>query len=257
MKKLLLLSTSLVLLGSGTSGVFAADLPMATKAPMLPPAVFSWTGCYLGAHVGGATSSGGNNSLNGEGSYYGYGQGTNGTGAIAGGQIGCNYQDGNWVFGLEGEGAWSGVKANNNNSEGYYALNQSMSNTSNFDIAARAGIAFDRTLIYGKGGWSWGKFGWGSSYNYSYPNDVYSYNYSQGTTLDGFLVGVGIEHALTRNWTIKLEYNYIAYGAKSSAITSSYLSSGYGSTGVYGSSSNSANLQVFKIGANYLFDIGH
>ena len=33
-----------------------------------------------------------------------------GTGAIAGGQLGCNYQDGNWVFGLEGEGYWSGIK---------------------------------------------------------------------------------------------------------------------------------------------------
>ena len=33
-------------------------------------------------------------------------------------------------------------------------------------------------------------------------------------TLDGALFGVGLEHALARNWTVKFEYDYIAYGSK-------------------------------------------
>jgi outer membrane immunogenic protein len=260
MKKLLL-STSLVLFGSAA---FAADLPMQTKAPMLPPAVFSWTGCYLGAHVGGGTS---NSSSNLEG----FGQGLNGTGAIVGGQAGCNYQDGNWVIGIEGEGAWSGIKANNNTSttetETPAALrnnlvgappsytevfNQSSKNTSNFDIAARAGIAFDRTLIYGKGGWAWGKFAF-STLDICCGPESTPYTTSWGSTLNGFLVGVGVEHALTRNWTVKLEYNYIGYGSKQMSATEC----GGGSCSVYGSLSNSANVQLFKVGANYLFNAGH
>ena len=31
-------------------------------------------------------------------------------------------------------------------------------NTNDFTIAARAGITFDRTLIYGKAGWAWGNY---------------------------------------------------------------------------------------------------
>src|SRR5204863_514278 len=52
MKKLLLASTALVALGGQA---LAADLPvgMPVKAPIAAPIpVFSWTGCYVGGHVG-------------------------------------------------------------------------------------------------------------------------------------------------------------------------------------------------------------
>ena len=71
-------------------------------------------------------------------------------------------------------------------------------------------------------------------------------------TLDGFLVGAGIEHALTRKWTVKFEYNFIAFGAKEL--------SNFGCLGVVcavtGTNSLSATKQIFKVGANYLFDFG-
>jgi outer membrane immunogenic protein len=51
MKKLLLVGAATCWLGMPGLAL-AADMPIATKAPMLPP-IFSWTGCYLGAHVGG------------------------------------------------------------------------------------------------------------------------------------------------------------------------------------------------------------
>jgi opacity protein-like surface antigen len=75
-----------------------------TKTAIVPPAVTNWTGCYIGVHGGGGAVSdtfintrfeGNNNFLHGGG-------------AFGGGQIGCNYQSGNFVFGLEGE-AWSGL----------------------------------------------------------------------------------------------------------------------------------------------------
>jgi outer membrane immunogenic protein len=241
MKKLLL-STSFLVLGS--AAVMAADLPMRTKAPMMAAPAFSWTGCYVGAHVGGGTMH--DTFTNFEGTT------AIGKGAIAGGQAGCNYQDGNWVFGVEGEGSWSGIKGSNyqtfsaTNSEGF-----STKNKNDFSIAARAGITFDRTLVYGKAGWAWGQF------------DYYSSSICCGVgatldtttgkaTLDGLLVGVGIEHALTRNWTIKLEYNYLSFGSKPVAFT--FCSVGVCSPN--GILSESATKQIFKVGANYLFDIG-
>src|SRR4051812_10748325 len=153
MKKLLA-TASLVVLGSGS--VLAADLPVKYKpAPYIAAPVFSWTGCYIGVHGGGAAMRDSFSE-------------TNGTGGIAGGQVGCNYQDGNWVFGVEGEGYWSGIKARSafttQNIEGTSLLNEGFSrsdetrNKYDFSIAARAGIAFDRTLVYGKAGWVWGKF---------------------------------------------------------------------------------------------------
>ena len=71
--------------------VAAADL--AVKAP--PAQEYTWTGCYAGAQVGG-TIAGADGS---------------GLGTFAGGQLGCNYQVGHYVFGLEGElvgSSWTG-----------------------------------------------------------------------------------------------------------------------------------------------------
>lgn len=243
MKKLLLATSCLVL---GSSAGMAADFPLQTKASVVTAPAFSWTGCYVGAHVGGGMT-------NTEGAQ-------NGKGGLAGGQGGCNYQDGNWVFGVEGEGYWSGISSTNassnvpsilgaNNSNSF---SRTLSNNNDFSIAARVGIAFDRTLIYGKGGWAWGAFkdsttdiccGVGTS--------TLSTSAMSGT-LDGFLVGAGIEHALTRNWTVKFEYNFIGFGAKELSLTQCQANV----CAVTGSNTISATKQVFKIGANYLFDIG-
>ena len=51
MKKLFLVTAGILALADGSAS--AADLARPVyKAPVVTPA-FSWTGCYLGAHVGG------------------------------------------------------------------------------------------------------------------------------------------------------------------------------------------------------------
>src|SRR6476661_8818382 len=136
MKKLLLSTSCLVL---GSAAVLAADLPI--KAPIAATPVFSWTGCYIGVHAGGGATT------NTEGAQ-------NGKGAVAGGQAGCNYQDGNWVFGGEGEGYWSDIKLTNASSNfptvispfSSNSFGTTLKNKDDFTVAARVGIAFDRTL---------------------------------------------------------------------------------------------------------------
>jgi outer membrane immunogenic protein len=249
MKKLLA-SASFIVLSSAT--VLAADLPVRyakAPAPVMAP-VFNWTGCYVGVHAGAGAM---HDSWTDE----------TGTGGLAGGQLGCNYQDGNWVFGLEGEGSWSGLKStygsSSGNGEGYHSETYTAKNKYDFSIAARAGIAFDRTLVYGKAGWVWGKFDFFETDNYNccnnYNGGPYSYQYSASDTLNGLLLGVGIEHAITHNWTVKLEYNYLKYGSKEMAQT--YCSSYYGpSTCVpNGTDTYHADKQIFKVGANYLFNM--
>jgi outer membrane immunogenic protein len=252
MKKLLA-SASFIVLGSAS--VFAADLPMNYKSPAPVMAhVFNWTGCYVGVHAGaGAMRDSWTSELGNE----------IGTGGLAGGQLGCNYQDGNWVFGAEGEGYWSGIKTTRSsssaiNTEGAFSQSSDTAkNKYDFSIAARAGIAFDRTLVYGKAGWVWGQF------------DFLETEFSRGCTactpsigssaasgtLDGLLLGVGIEHALTNNWTVKLEYNYLMYGSKELSITTC-ANNRTPACIADGTSTFHADKQIFKIGANYLFNMG-
>jgi outer membrane immunogenic protein len=95
---------------TGSAGaVFAADL---RPAPRLPPpmqAVYTWTGFYLGANVGGGWST-----ANSEFSTAGFpsfaGVDNHMAGVIAGGQLGYNWQSGSWVIGAEADFQYSGMK---------------------------------------------------------------------------------------------------------------------------------------------------
>ena len=250
MKKLLT-SASFIVLSS--AAVLAADLPVRyTKAP--PPVmapVFNWTGCYVGVHAG-------------AGAMHDTWTDENGTGGLAGGQLGCNYQDGNWVFGVEGEGCWSGIKATSASSSSLNTEGLGSSNTDttknkyDFSIAARAGIAFDRTLVYGKAGWVWGKFDFFSTATdpcCSLTGGPFVATESASDTLNGLLLGVGIEHAITNNWTVKLEYNYLRYGSKELSITGCDNDSTPACS--HFTNTYHADKQIFKVGANYLFNMGH
>jgi outer membrane immunogenic protein len=95
------------------NAAMAADLPApAVPAPVYrPPPVavplFTWTGCYVGGNVGGLWArSDWNDDVFGD-----FGTGT-ASGAVGGVQVGCNYQTGAWVFGIQGDYDWT--RANNN-----------------------------------------------------------------------------------------------------------------------------------------------
>src|SRR2546423_6439550 len=89
----------------------AADLgmrPAYKAAPIAPPVpVFSWTGCHVGAHVGWGwgkhdvreTFTCVSSSFTA--TDFGSGK-IDSSGAIFGGQLGCDYQFSNWVIGIEG-----------------------------------------------------------------------------------------------------------------------------------------------------------
>jgi outer membrane immunogenic protein len=251
------------ILALSSAAVSAADLPMKAPPYAAPISVFSWTGCYVGAHGGGGTMHDSNtqdfNPLFGFSSTQ---NGGTGTGGVAGGQIGCNYQDGNAVFGLEGEGYWSGIRTSTGVSEtiteGATTFNETFNSTSrnksDFSIAARFGLAFDRTLVYGKAGWVWGRFDFGTSETTSVTGEGSTIRaFTQSGTLDGLLLGVGVEHAFTQNWTVKLEYNFLDFGSK--ALNASCFDGGSGScTGLLLSTTQHAQKHIFKVGFNYLFN---
>ena len=71
-------------------------------------------------------------------------------------------------------------------------------------MKGRAGLAFDRSLIYGTGGFAYGKV----RHRYNAPGDITS----QTETQTGWVVGAGLEYAFAPSWSAKVEYNYVDLG---------------------------------------------
>jgi outer membrane immunogenic protein len=287
------LASAVALALTGTAG--AADL--AVKAPIVAPApVFSWTGCYIGGHAGGGVMSDSYVNYDDGGAYgyaeadyrgrgrrrelegfdielYNYGPADNdlwrSAGGIAGGQIGCNYQIGSYVIGLEAEGFWSGLKNKNEYGEAYdeysYHRLSEFKNKGGWDVAVRLGYAIDRLLVYSKVGWAWGKFD--ASYNEFESilggHRTWTYQESADANMNGILLGFGTEYALTQNWTIKAEYNFMGFKRQTFSFPWTEVAThdcgcdfgNYTDTGSY-TQSHSVNEHIVKVGVNYLFNWG-
>ena len=114
MKKLLLASSTLVFAGDPRWPPICRPV-FPAKAPVVAPVAYSWTGCYLGGHVGAGWSRTGYSEPNGAFPVLGppgYGFTTKGDAAVLGGvQAGCDYQfAGNWVIGIGGDFSWTDIK---------------------------------------------------------------------------------------------------------------------------------------------------
>jgi outer membrane immunogenic protein len=249
------LIASVALLALGTAAAGAADVGVQAPPPPLPP-VFSWTGFYVGANIGGAWSNtrstdslfltNFNNNNNNNGVF------------IGGGQIGGNYQIGSFVIGAEWDFDWT---ANNNNATGVVipGVGNIVVTSNNRWIttaAFRFGWAIDHWLVYGKAG----GVGWFRNNDLTVTNLTTGVSITCGTfntlrncgsNTGGWLVGAGFEYAFTNNWTVKFEYNYLGLGNRIFVIpTTAPLLAGDTFT------SNNRNVQMVKVGVNYLFNWG-
>ncbi len=204
---------------AGVAG--AADLPVKvpTKAPtMAPIALYNWTGCYIGGHIGGALSDDtGTNFLGDSRSH-------NSSGFVGGGQIGCDYQFApGWVLGGEGRGAWTSLKESNAGSvrnliTGVVLPSQfTVANDFLASATARLGYSFvDRWLFYVKGGAAWTNEKVNDAFTTSGGIAV---DPSTSTTRTGWTIGTGVESAFARNWSATLEYDFYDFGSKELTLT--------------------------------------
>jgi outer membrane immunogenic protein len=227
----------------------SADL--AVKAPPPPPVpVFSWTGFYVGANIGGAWA---HNDWTDTRFLTNFNNNNNGV-FIGGGQMGANYQIGNFVIGAEWDFDWAG----NNNRTGVVIPgvgNIVVTNNNRWitTMAARFGFAVDHWLIYGKAGG-----GWVGNDNLTVTNVTTGVSLTcstfpncGNTSNGGWVVGAGFEYAFTNNWTVKLEYDYLGLQNRTFVIpVAAPLLAGDTLT------SNNRNVQEVKVGVNYLFNWG-
>jgi outer membrane immunogenic protein len=238
----------------GFGAASAADLAVKAAPYVAPTPIFTWTGCYIGAHAGAGVlhdqgfQSGGGLTADVQADRHGIG-------GLAGGQIGCNYQTGMLVLGIEGEGFWSGMKVNVDRfggvNGGTLLESASIKNKWDYDVAGRIGVAFDRALVYGKAGWVAAGFDWHAA-----DTNCGSFcTVTQGSaTLSGLLIGVGLEYAFTNNWTTKFEYDYLGFGSKNVGFTTLCVTTISCSAAT--TQNVSADKHIFKVGVNYLFNVG-
>src|SRR5262245_13013819 len=89
--------------------VLAADYPV--KAPANVATAYNWTGFYIGIHGGYAWGDGTTENITGSTNFpAGLIRDRHPSGPFAGGQIGANYQFGQWVLGIEADLAASGIE---------------------------------------------------------------------------------------------------------------------------------------------------
>jgi outer membrane immunogenic protein len=227
----------------------AADIPL-KYVPPAPPPIFSWSGCYVGVHVGAGWQT--SDFTGGEvvaDTLLPVGPTDSGVGWLGGAQAGCNMQWRAFVIGLEGEVWGSTLYDRFFNQSGPFTAEATSKNRWDSAISVRSGVAFDRAFVYGKLGAVWGKFDYNSLFSAPFVNTTVT----GSATITGVLIGVGFEYALTDNWTTKFEYNYIDYGNKIVEFTETECDTILGcATGTFRQTVKERK-QLAKLGINYKF----
>jgi outer membrane immunogenic protein len=185
-----------------TESAIAADFgpPPVTKAAA-PPAHY-WNGCYAGLQTGGIV-------LGGTG-------GGAGVGALAGGQLGCDYESDLVVLGLEGEVAWSNLSAQK---DSVNPGSSSLANTKNpwdADIAVRTGFLFrNDVMTYLKIGLAFGSF----NFNSVSSGFLGTTTTTGTTTMTGILIGPGLEYMISPQWFARTEIGFVLPNPKDVTMT--------------------------------------
>lgn len=167
----------------------AADYPL--KAP--PPPIWTWTGFYVGINAG----AGWIHTRQDASPVPGTTGDIQGSGGVIGGTLGWNWQNGPWVFGIEGDWDWTNLRANGGACVPACNTNVNWLAT----VRGRFGHAMGPLLFFVTGGVAFAD----TSYN-----QVGNFNYSDTQT--GWTVGAGIEGALGGGWSLKADYLYVDLG---------------------------------------------
>ncbi len=250
MKRILIAST-LALAAGGQA--LAADLPPPMAPPPRAPAMYvpvvplyNWTGFYLGGNLGfGLTGGNFNTSIAGATAST-----TTSNSFLGGGQVGVNYEfGGGVVIGAEAMFDWlpnTKNTVNLTNAAGANIGSATINNRWITTATGKLGYAWDRVLLYGKGGGAWV----GTS-NSTLAAPTGAGTVSGPSNNWGWTAGVGVEWAFAGNWSARAEYDYIGLTNQTWTIASN--SPSFPSQTV---SSNGRNIQPFTAGLNYKFGGG-
>jgi outer membrane immunogenic protein len=257
--------------GASMGSANAADL-LKAPAPVIAP---SWQGFYVGGSLGATwLNSAQDDSANfviGYGPAFAPGSRTtsSGIGWLAGLQAGYNWQDRNFVYGVEGDISWLGNTSAGSNGLGSasytrngveggvftYGYQGATTKSSKINalatLRARFGIDFNGTMPYLTAGFALGDIK--NTYTQSTSSGTgYSTSTSTTSWVPGLALGGGIEHQLSNHWTLRGEVLWV--GFKDVSLNAPLLGTGTGSSyGGGGTVRFTNSLTIAKIGMNYKF----
>lgn len=192
-------AAALALMAVLASPVAAQYAPQAGRA--------FWQGPYVGANLGYQWSAITSNP-------------TRPNGFAGGAQAGYNWQPNQFVFGVEADIQFSGA-------DDTFAP-WKFSNPWFGTLRGRAGVAMSNILIYATGGFAYGSVRVTNTFTGADESKLHP----------GWVLGAGMEVALTTNWSARAEYLYVDLSDRS-----------YAQTGT----SNGVESNVFRLGVNYRF----
>src|SRR5437899_7029633 len=197
-----------------SSFVRAADLP-AKASPWAPASAYTWNGFWLGIRGGRGVNATSAASLTDGITTIDFGAAPKGiVGGLNGGldlQLGQSV-----VAGLYIEQDFADLRASTN------VGSISLANLTNYLGAAGARFGYlvtPASLIYVKGGFAWVG---------AHP-DFAAVGTSKAIsdTSTGYEVGVGLEHRMNANWSVKIEYDHTKAGDKTMAISEAMTSTAH------------------------------
>ena len=210
------------------AGDFYGKAPAAAMGPL-----FSWTGFYLGGHVGGAFSS--NEALNG------LVTGNNSNGRLLGGvQGGFDYQFApNWIAGIEGQYSWLGSNDNGIIFPGGFVYTNTRPAIGS--LTGRVGFAFGAAMVYVKAGYAFAD----NRETLTLGGAAIPFAFDSSHR-DGYTVGTGLEYMFAPNWSGKVEYQYYDFGSSRFVAPAAFVP-----LGAFRNDEHSV-----KAGVNYHFNWG-
>jgi outer membrane immunogenic protein len=169
------------------STAMAADLQRPSYyAPGAAPAPFNWVGPYAGLNLGYQWGSVSHSS-------------TDPSGVFGGGQVGYNWQNNRWVYGLETDLQLSGADDT--------AGGQQFENSWWGSTRGRVGYTWNAFMFYGTLGLAYGDV------------KAHAAGLSETRTQLGWATGLGVEVGLNRAWSAKIEYLYTDLGDRHYSVT--------------------------------------
>ena len=241
----------------GVSAARAADMP--APPPALP--AWTWTGGYIGTHVG---ASWGVTRFSDPAGISLFGDNVSAPGFIGGFQFGYNWQapQTRLVLGIESD--LSGLESIGSNtclasSSSFISANCRVEPNASATVALRIGYLIDpvqRTLLYIKGGFAAIHDRVEISTNAVSPKVETTSNLWAA----GWTAGAGVERALTPAWSLRLEYDYLGLGRVDVATPPGLIQTVPGDGTSYqataaGTASSSQNIQEVKFALNYHFGV--
>jgi outer membrane immunogenic protein len=200
---------------------FAAERPVPAYTPPPPAPVYAnWSGCHVGGVAG--TSWGSSNRTAVFNNAVPNAAGlpiTNDfdlSGFTGGFDLGCDWQWGTWVFGVEGD--WS---ADNKSGQAFGIAPFNILNIhetqERWVATARARLGWtiwDKTMVYVTGGGAWTKVDT-STWRSTNPIAIKDESTHR---LSGWVVGAGAEYALGYGWSARGEYLYVDFGSNNTTV---------------------------------------